>query len=412
MQRTAGPVFCLLYFIIGVSQYFGTTYVSLFLNSFDFIDGLAVGIIMAIHYLTGAVGQFLWGDLADCSRTKNRILSLVLAGIFASTWLLILPQHRSAGTLLLGVVCVNLFLLVPLSIFDTIVVENAASSKLPFGAMRSFSSAGSAFAAFALFLIGTLAAIRIQAKTGLAIMAFSALAALLPMRLVPKTAGHAYGQRSQRAKQVVELMKNRRFLLLLAFGLCNFACTGAYVSYFAIYFTSTLGLGGKLELLNLYAALCIAGESILIAVSGRLFQKKDIYWIFTWVSVMGAFRSLAAFLAPNPYILLAGGIFQGLMFGPLWGRTAPFIGSLVRDEVRATAQAVWSIVIQGIGPALGALIGGGVTRIVGLHGVFGIVVCMHLVTALAFLLPFRQQRQRERSVCAAAEKAQASDERK
>lgn len=71
MQRTAGPVFCLLYFIIGVSQYFGTTYVSLFLNSFDFIDGLAVGIIMAIHYLTGAVGQFLWGDLADCSRTKT-----------------------------------------------------------------------------------------------------------------------------------------------------------------------------------------------------------------------------------------------------------------------------------------------------------------------------------------------------
>lgn len=127
---------------------------------------------------------------------------------------------------------------------------------------------------------------------------------------------------------------------------------------------------------------------------------------------MGAFRSLAAFLAPNPYILLAGGIFQGLMFGPLWGRTAPFIGGLVRDEVRATAQAVWSIVIQGIGPALGALIGGAVTRIVGLHGVFGIVVCMHLVTALAFLLPFRQQRQRERSVCAAAEKAQASDERK
>ena len=116
---------------------------SLFLNSFDFIDGLAVGIIMAIHYLTGAVGQFLWGDLADCSRTKNRILSLVLAGIFASTWLLILPQHRSVGTLLLGVVCVNLFLLVPLSIFDTIVVENAASCKLPFGAMRSFSSAGS-----------------------------------------------------------------------------------------------------------------------------------------------------------------------------------------------------------------------------------------------------------------------------
>ena len=207
-------------------------------------------------------------------------------------------------------------------------------------------------------------------------------------------------------------MKNRRFLLLLAFGLCNFACTGAYVSYFAIYFTSPLGLGGKLELLNLYAALCIAGESILIAVSGRLFQKKDIYWIFTWVSVMGAFRSLAAFLAPNPYILLAGGIFQGLMFGPLWGRTAPFIGGLVRDEVRATAQAVWSIVIQGIGPALGALIGGVVTRIVGLHGVFGIVVCMHLVTALAFLLPFRQQRQRERSVCAAAEKARASDERK
>lgn len=170
------------------------------------------------------------------------------------------------------------------------------------------------------------------------------------MRLVPKTAGHAYGQRSQRAKQVVELMKNRRFLLLLAFGLCNFACTGAYVSYSAIYFTSTLGLGGKLELLNLYAALCLAGESILIAVSGRLFQKKDIYWIFTWVSVMGAFRSLAAFLAPNPYILLAGGIFQGLMFGPLWGRTAPFIGSLVRDEVRATAQGCLVHRDSGYGP--------------------------------------------------------------
>jgi MFS family permease len=395
-KKMTGWIICLLYFIIGVSQYFGTSYVSLFIKTFPFIDVSAVGIIMAIQYIIGVAGQLLWGNLADQSKTKNRILFVVLAGIFVTTWFLILPNHQSSSSILLSVIMLNLFLLIPLSLLDTIVVENRKMLGLQFGKMRGFSSVGSAMAAFILFLIAVLASVKIQPKTGLVIMAFSALAALVPLCLVPKTNGHAYGKKGKRMQEIRILLENRRFLLLLLFGLFNSSCTGAYVSYYAIYFTSAEGLGAGLEVLNLYAALCIAGESILIIVSGKLFSKRDIYWIFTWVSVMGAFRSLSAFLAPNPYILMVGGIFQGLMFGPLWGRVAPFIGSLVHDEVYATAQSIWSIVIQGVGPALGAMIGGAASRFVGLRGVFCVIFCLHLLNTFIFLIPFRRQRAMDR----------------
>lgn len=392
-----GAVFCVLYFLIGAAQYFGTSYMSLFVHSFDFVNEMTVGVIMAVNYIFAAVGQFFWGNLADQSRTKNRVLCIVLAGTFATTWLLILPAHRSVTTLLPCVMLLNLFMLVPLTIYDAIVVENSGACRLPFGSMRSFSSAGSAAASFLLFVIGTFSSVTVRPQTGLAVMAFAALAALLPLHSVPKTYGHAYGQTIRRAQQLRVLMKNRRFLLLLMFGLFNFTCTGCYVSYYSIFFTSEQGLNGTLDLLNLYGALCIAGEAVLVVICGKLFRKKDIYWVFIWVSVMGACRSLAAFLAPNPYIVMLGGVFQGLTFGPLWGRVAPHIGSIVEDEVRATGQAVWSIVMQGIGPALGALIGGTAAGIAGLRGVFGIIACMHLLTALLFLAPFHVQRCQDQS---------------
>lgn len=394
--RKTAIVICALYFILGITQYFGTSYVSLYISGFDFIDGLAVGLIMALNYIVAAGGQLIWGNLADQARTKNKILVIVLAGIFLTTWPVVLPDHQSIATLLSSVVVLNLFLLVPLTIFDTMVVENSEKCGLRFGTMRGFASAGSAAVAFALFAVGTLAAVKLKARTGLVIMAFAALLILLPLRLAPETKGHDHGQKGKRMAEIRILMKNRRFLLLLIFGLFNFTCTGAYVAYFSIFYTSAEGLGASLEILNLYGALCIAGEAILVIVSGKIFQNKDIYWIFTWASVMGAFRSLSAFLAPNPYFLMAGGIFQGLMFGPLWGRVAPFIGSIVRDEVRATAQAIWSIVIQGLGPACGALIGGFATRIVGLRGVFLVITCLHLLVAAAFLFPFRVQHIRDR----------------
>lgn len=389
--KKTGIILCVLFFIIGAAQYFGTSYVSLFVNTFAFVDEMIVGVIMAINYIVAAAGQFFWGNLADKSKTKNRILFIVLLGTFATVWLLILPDHQSVATLLPSVIVLNLFMLVPLTIYDAIVVENCESTGLQFGTMRSFSSTGSAAASFLLFIVGTFTAVTVRPRSGMIVMSIAALIALIPLRWVPKTKGHAYGHVVKRKEQLRVLMKNKRFILLLLFGLCNFTCTGCYVSYYSIYFTSPNGLGGTLDLLNLYAALCIAGEAALVVICGKLFRKKDIYWIFTWVSVMAACRALAAFFAPNPYIVMLGGIFQGLTFGPLWGRVAPHIGSIVEDEVRATGQAVWSIVMQGLGPATGALIGGLVTKMVGLRGVFGVIGCMHLLTALIFLVPFRRQ---------------------
>lgn len=395
-KRKTGAIFCVLFFLIGAAQYFGTSYVPLFIHTFEFVDEMTVGVILAVNYVVAAAGQFFWGNLADQSRTKNQVLRIVLMGTFAATWLLILPVHRSLSTLLPCVIILNLFMLVPLTIFDTIVVENNSLCRLPFGTMRSFSSAGSALASFSLFAIGVFTSVTVRPQTGLAVMAVSALLALFPLRKVPKTYGHAYGHGIHRAEQLRVLMKNRRFCLLLFFGLFNFTCTGCYVSYFSIFFTSADGLGGTLDQLNLYGFLCIAMEAALVVICSRIFRKKNIYWVFTWVSVMGACRALVPFLAPNPYFVMLGGIFQGLTFGPLWGRVAPHIGSIVEDEVRATGQAVWSIVMQGIGPAVGSLLGGAAASALGLRGVFGIVACMHLLTALLFQLPFGIQRRADR----------------
>jgi PPP family 3-phenylpropionic acid transporter len=390
-DRKTSAVFCALYFLIGIAQFFGKTYMSLFVIAFAFVDEMTLGIIMAINYIIAAFGQFFWGNLADRSKTKNKILFLVLAGTFVATWLLVIPTHQSIATLLPCVMLLNLFVSVPMTIYDAIVVENSSACRLSFGSMRSFSSTGSAVASFLLFVIGSYTAFTVRPSTGMIVMSFAALISLILLRLIPETYGHAYDHSVSRSQQLRVLMGSRKFLYLLMFGFFNFICTGCYVSYYSIFFTSEQGLGGTLDLLNLYGALCIAGEAVLMVICGKLFRKKDMYWIFVWVSVMGACRSLVAFSAPNSYLVMLGGIFQGLTFGPLWGRVAPYIGSIVEDEVLATGQAVWSIVLQGIGPALGALIGGVVAGIVGLRGVFGVIACMHLLTALLFLVLFRAQ---------------------
>ena len=114
--KKTGAILCVLFFIIGAAQYFGTSYVSLFVNTFAFVDEMIVGVIMAINYIVAAAGQFFWGNLADKSKTKNKILFVVLVGTFATTWLMILPDHKSVATLLPSVIVLNLFMLVPLTI--------------------------------------------------------------------------------------------------------------------------------------------------------------------------------------------------------------------------------------------------------------------------------------------------------
>jgi predicted MFS family arabinose efflux permease len=103
------------------------------------------------------------------------------------------------------------------------------------------------------------------------------------------------------------------------------------------------------------------------------------------------------FIAPNAYVMFAMAIFHGHLWGLIFLRIAPYINGIVKEEMRATGQACWSVMLMGLGPVIGSALGGLITIRFDIRQVFLLTAFLLLITTVAFFFLFRRRRAADRA---------------
>jgi len=381
----------LMFFIFGGAIFIGHNYIPIYIREFEFISDFMVGAIMSLGFLITTVAQIAFGKIADRSKTKNRVFKFLLIGYAAGMLFLAIPRHNSWLTLLPAVFLFYIFFSPTVMLMDTIVVENVEYTGMSFGKLKCFGPAGACSIAFVTFILGLTVGMTTRLAFLMAIVCASL--ALLPSRMLPPTKGHARGTSKAGGKAAFkEILRNRRLMLLSAFMFVLFIGISATNVYWGVYYVSEDGINAGLGLLGMSMMIGIGFETAIMLYGNRHVQTLGIHSVFTLMGISAFSRSLIVFLAPNIYVIQLSAICGAFTFALLWSRIPPYINEIVPKEMRATGQAVWSIMAFGIGPMLGSILGGAVVGNVGMRNLFGLMSAMILATTVVFFFLFKRQR--------------------
>ena len=367
----------LLYALSNGIQYIGYNCVPLVITDQSFSNDATVGFSTAIGAVFTIIAQFFWGRIADRSRSKNRILVLVLIGMSLSAvpFLFSIP---SKAALYIYMALFYFFFLTPQSMVDTICIENLHKTKKPFGLIRTASPGLGVLLALSMLLFPGL-----TAKRMILIFILCPLLAIIPTLLLPNTAGHGRitKDRPREKGAVLKLLKNKRLLLLLAFGL--FGCTFGNIptTYFPVYYSTESGLNAGTSMLGAFFAIAIFLEVCVLIVGTKLVKKLNPYIILAILLLTNAVRMFLIFIIQDPSLMLVTTILQAFWFGMMFSVATPLIYSIVPPEYSATGQSMWVLTAFGIAQILSNLLSGVLANLMPIRYIF-------LVSALGFVVLF------------------------
>ncbi len=336
---------------------------SLYLNENAGLSGSRAGAVYALFPLVGMLAQPLWGQLADRTGSRTRVLACLTAG--AGTGYLALAHCSGFVQLLLGTA--------GLALFSTAVVPLCTSVSLgtlrdsgrhSFGIVRTFGTLGffATVVAFPRLLHHVQATHSLEttpggpSEPGLEMMflisavltAAAALAALaLPQRgAVALRAGRGDWR---------PLLRHGPFLRGLLFALLAYLFLHGPMMLFPIYVRAH---GGTLDDVSSMWVLMLVIETPLIALSGTLSARLGARGALAMGVFCGGARWLACSLVSDLNTIfwiqaLHGAVVAGLLVGgPL------YIEATVPEALRSTGQGFLAMVSIGGGGFISILCSG------------------------------------------------------
>jgi PPP family 3-phenylpropionic acid transporter len=328
---------------------------TLYLGENAGLSGSQIGIVMAALPLMGILGQPLWGQVADITGSRTRVLAVIIFCTAAGYAGLALP--KDFGGLLLATAVLALFstAMIPMSVSVTLALADRAGPHA-FGYSRVWGTVGflvtvQAFPSLLHWWQQSrgLDALRTDAlsEPGLAIIfpltaAITAVGGLLAWWL-PRRG--AVASRAERGDWRL-LLQNGAYLRLLLFALLGYLFLQGPQVFFPLFVSS---LGGDAATVSRMWLPMLALEIPLIALSGATLERVGDRGLLGIGVVAGGVRWAVCGLAPDlmwvwPVQLLHGVVVAGLIIGgPL------YVDHVVPDRLRSTGQSVLAMIGFGVG---------------------------------------------------------------
>ena len=367
-----------LYAVSNGIQYIGYNCIPLIISDQTFCNDSTIGYAVAAGSVSTIIGQFFWGRVSDRAKSKNRVLAVILIGMSLSG-LLFLGKLFSEAYLYAIMMVFYFFFLAPQSMVDTICIENIKYTNKPFGFIRTAPPAFSTVMALLMLLFPFF-----TAKRMVVLLVICPLIGLIPTFLLPRTEGHDRKNNGENKKEkgsALKLLRDKRLLLLLAFGL--FGCTFGNVptTYFSVYYSTERGLGAGTNMLGAFFAIAIFLEVVTLLLGTKLVKKVNSYVILAFLLLSNAVRMFLIFLITDPYLMLVTSVFQAVWFGLMFSVATPLINSIVPPEYSATGQSLWVLTAFGISQILSNLLAGILAEYMPLRQIF-------LVAGIGFVALF------------------------
>lgn len=322
---------------------------SLFLRTEGGLRGGEIGLVMALPPLVSILSQGLWGQLADRTGQRSRVVALLAAGTAAGCILLTLPRGFGGFAAAAFFVAIFSSAFVPATMALTLAQVHEATGKL-FGRVRVWGTVGFALTvgSFPWLLDhwqqwnGMLPAAATDTEPGLRLMfplAAACVLLVIPFALtLPRSAlSHVRAE----PRQWRELFRNPRFLRLLLVMFLAYFCVQGPMALFPLL---VLGQGGGLDALSGMWLLMLALEIPLIFFFGAGVVRAGPRGVIAIGLFASALRWIVSGFVDD---LAVVAVFQLLHGVAVWGLIlgAPlYVDLSVPAPLRSTAQGLLAMV--------------------------------------------------------------------
>lgn len=364
--------YLLFYTSIGVFK----PYFNLYLSSRG-LDGQQVGLVLAVVPLVGIFVQPMWGMLNDRFHIEKTTL---LAGLLCSSAVLLAFGHlHTLALFLIGAALISVFQSAMIPIADSMTVQTAGTRH--YGRVRLFGSLGYACASalavvfFHHFAVAVLPLLYLGA----------ALLALFGLWAYPKPPRPPEKPKASPFSGTGELLRNRRFLLVLAFTLLVTISQAVNNNFFSLYYQQ---IGRPMVWLGTIFGLGAISELPFFFVIGYFIEKYGAERIFLLGGGIFLMRWVVLCFEPPTWLIAVMQLSHGLSFSLTFAAGVSIAAAASNADNRVTAQTLYSSVNVGLSAIIGSLIGGVMLGSFGPRSLylFASVICVAGLFAMAQLI--------------------------
>ena len=347
-HRTAS--LCTLYFLAFTSTYTWT----IFPRTLEAVGwtGASIGLLYSARKAIDIPSLWIWGALAD-RHDPVRLIQIQLAiGLIAGLLAALFLESTFDALMVIGIL---LFSATASSIFpiaDSLTISTLGASR--FGFVRSFGSAGYAvMALFAALLGWYLSDYARFSMFALPILVFTMALALIASFFLPSPEKKT--EQAPSFKDLMACFERPMLVALLVLGALHWACQTP-LNLFLVALCEHRNLPVWSSGLGIFIGVTF--EVFVLAGSTALlrFLRPSAWLLISFV--FGAVRWWAMSEVTSVEAMLALQALHGLSFGTFFMASIALLTREVPDRLRSSGQALFYVVVFGVGSILGNVVTG------------------------------------------------------
>lgn len=329
-------------------------YYSLYLRENAGLSGAEMGWVLAAVPLVGMVAQPFWGQIADRSGARSRVLTVLAFGASFGYTALAGASGFLAILIATGILAAFTSALLPMTVSVSLAVVRAAGP-YAFGLVRVWGTLG-----FLLLVVSFPPILhRFQVAQGLtreaggpsepglglmfiATGALAFLAALISLALPREGVVALRASRGDWRS----LLKNKALVRFLLFSLAAYFLLQGPMWLFPVYVRAH---GGDLDTIRRMWILMLVAEIPLVISSGAGLKRVGARGLLSLGVLAGGLRWAVSGLIDNLYAIYAVQTLHGVMVAGIILGGPLYLDDVVPERLRSTAQGLLSMVGVGIG---------------------------------------------------------------
>ena len=341
------------------------------------LSGVQIGILTAISFLVISIAAPLWGGYADAHNRHRSVFRIAL--LLSPVAVALLSQANSFLVYIPFVVAYAVFSspIVPLQ--DSAALEVAEAHERTFGALRAWGSLGWSISTVLVGVLMQLWGIEWLFYIYIVFMLVTFLFSLFqPARkhVLQSTLRHG-----------LRILLYQREILIFLFSIFLLAVTvGAVSSFLSIYLD---GIGAVEGYIGLAFAIAAISEVPVMLYSGRIMRRIGSSGLLKVAFLTFALRWILLSFINIPVWALLVQVLHGISYAAFIVGGVTYINERTPEGLSTTAQAIFNVVIFGLGAIVGALLGGYLFDTVGMMTLFRILTLVALLGLLVFWLADR-----------------------
>ena len=341
------------------------------------LSGVQIGILTAISFLVISIAAPLWGGYADAHNRHRSVFRIAL--LLSPVAVALLSQANSFLVYIPFVVAYAVFSspIVPLQ--DSAALEVAEAHERTFGALRAWGSLGWSISTVLVGVLMQLWGIEWLFYIYIVFMLVTFLFSLFqPERkhVLQSTLRHG-----------LRILLYQREILIFLFSIFLLAVTvGAVSSFLSIYLD---GIGAVEGYIGLAFAIAAISEVPVMLYSGRIMRRIGSSGLLKVAFLTFALRWILLSFINIPVWALLVQVLHGISYAAFIVGGVTYINERTPEGLSTTAQAIFNVVIFGLGAIVGALLGGYLFDTVGMMTLFRILTLVALLGLLVFWLADR-----------------------